>query len=405
MYARALAAVVTIVAAAALLAAQTQAPAEAVSRPAQPSAAAAPLPLVAVTPIAPPKHALPSEADSARVTRFSFIVYGDTRSGAGGDGQVIHPIHSQLAERMTELVDQRDRGRLPVRFVLHTGDAVLSGADGRMWNVSFVPIVDRLIRRADLSYFFTAGNHDATAFPAVDGGRARGMHNAYAAMSRLIPGEGSPRRLNGFFTYAFGYGNVFVIAVDSNQASDPLQLAWVGDQLASLDRARFPHVVAFMHHPPLSSGPHGIGTLEPQTVAVRNLYMPLFRRHHVRLVLAGHDHLYDHWVERYNDNGRPYRLDHIVTGGGGAPAYTYRAEPDLTAYIAAGAAQQLRVEHFAKPAATVAGNPHHFVLVEVDGPRLTAEVVAVGGTPLTPFAGRAKADLDEPERRNVTDTR
>ena len=330
---------------------------------------APPLPLVAVRPIVPPRHPLPAEEDSARVTRFSFLVCGDTRSGANGDGQVLHPIHSQLVDAMLRTIKQRDRGRFPVRFVLHTGDAVLSGADGRMWNVSFVPIVDRLIRGADMPYFFSIGNHDATAFPANQGGRARGVHNTIAAMSRLIPGEGAPRRLNGYFTYAFGFGNVFVMAVDSNMASDPVQVAWVTDQLATLDRARFPHVVVFLHHPPVSSGPHGLGNLEPQTVAVRNL-MPLLRRYHVRLVLAGHEHFYDHWIERYTDDGREYRLDEVVTGGGGAPTYTYRGEPDLAGYLAAGAAQHLRLEHLAKPAPTVARNPNHFVVVEIDGDRI-----------------------------------
>src|SRR5215218_5046101 len=60
----------------------------------QPAAPAVPLPLVAVRPITPPKHPLPPEAESARVTRFAFIAYGDTRSGANGDGQVVHPVHS-----------------------------------------------------------------------------------------------------------------------------------------------------------------------------------------------------------------------------------------------------------------------------------------------------------------------
>src|SRR5439155_25366183 len=124
---------------------------------------------------------------------------------------------------------------------------------------------------------------------------------------------------------------------------DPIQLAWVTDQLEHLDRARFRHIVAFFHHPALSSGPHGgasaapvPGTgakapdrVEPQTTAIRTVYMPLFRKHHVRLAIAGHDHLFDHWVERYSSNGVTYRIDQLVTGGGGAPHYAYVGEPDL----------------------------------------------------------------------------
>jgi hypothetical protein len=362
---------------------------------AQAPATAVPPPLVAVRPIPAPRHPLPSEADSARVTRFAFLAYGDTRSGAAGDGEIVHPVHSLLADRMIDTIKQRERGPLPVRFVLHTGDAVLSGADGRMWNVSFVPIVERLMKRADIPYFFAIGNHDATAFPAAEGGRARGVHNTIAAISELIPGEGAPRRLNGFVTYAFGYGNTFVIAVDSNLASDPVQLAWVTNQLATLDRTRFPHVIVFMHHPPVSSGPHGAANLEAPAAAIRNFYMPLLRRHHVRLLLVGHEHFYEHWIERYTDASGEYRLDEIVTGGGGAPAYTYRGEPDLTAYRAAGSAQRLRIEHLARPGTTVASNPTHFVVVEVDGDRLSVEVIAPNNASFAPFAGRTKMALDD----------
>jgi len=249
--------------------------------------------------------------------------------------------------------------------------------------------------------------------PPGDPGRALGLQNTLTAMSRLIPPEGSPRRLSGYPTYTFGYGNAFFIALDSNIASDSFQLAWVSDQLEHLDRSRFRHVIAFFHHPAFSAAPHGgasaepvPGTgrkapdrVEPQTIAIRSLYMPLFRKHHVRMLIAGHDHLFDHWVEWYSDGGATYRIDNLVTGGGGAPIYTYAGEPDLRAYVAAGAGENIRVEHLMKPGSTPEENPHHFVVVQVDGDRLSLEVVGVGPGDYKPYpGGRSKIDLtDEPQ--------
>jgi hypothetical protein len=115
--------------------------------------------------------------------------------------------------------------------------------------------------------------------------------------------------------------------------------------------------------------------------------MPLFRRHHVDLLVNGHDHLFDHWIERYEDGGRSYRMDVIVTGGGGAPIYTYAGEPDLAGYAADGRAANVRVEHLTKPGTTEADNPHHFVVIRVDGDRLSLEVIAIGDTPFTPYPG------------------
>jgi calcineurin-like phosphoesterase family protein len=369
---------------------------------------------VAVKPIAPPATPLPSEDASANVTRFSFIGYGDTRSGTpqpgvAGDGEVVHPEHTRIVDRMIAAAGELRLTPFPVRFVLQSGDAVLRGQNGAMWNVSFSPVIGRL-SGANIPYFFSAGNHDVTTMPAGDPGRALGLHNTLTAMSKLIPPEGSPRRLSGYLTYAFGYGNAFIIALDSNIAQDAVQFSWVADQLDHLDRARYRHVIAFFHHPPYSSGPHGGASAEPvpgtgrkapdrveaQTTAIRTMYMPLFRKHHVRLLVTGHDHLYDHWVERYDDKGVTYRMDTLVTGGGGAPITGYIGEPDLRAYAAASPADNIRLEHLMKPGEGAATNPHHFVLIRVDGDRLSVEVIGTGDTPYAPYSGgRSKISLSD----------
>jgi hypothetical protein len=355
--------------------------------------------LDAVRPIAPPATPLPDEAASAGVTKFSFIAYGDTRSGAEpgvpGDGEVLHQLHNELVSDMLAKIKALGSTPYPLRFVVQSGDAVLRGQSGAMWNVSFSPIIERLTETGNVPYFFAVGNHDVTTMPPGDPGRARGLHNTLTAMSKLIPPEGSPRRLSGYPTYAFAYGNLLVVMLDSNLASDAFQLAWVTDQLERLDRSRFRHVIAVFHHPPFTSGLHGGPTLEPQSAAIRNLYAPLFRKHHVRMTIAGHDHLLDHWVERYTDRGMTYRRDDVVTGGGGAPIYTYTGEPDLSAYCAAGAGENVRVEHLIKPGRTREENPHHFLVLQVDGDRLSLEVEAIGGTPFAPYGGRSGVELSD----------
>jgi 3',5'-cyclic AMP phosphodiesterase CpdA len=356
----------------------------------------APLPpLVTVRPIALPKHPLPAEEKTAGITRFAFIAYGDTRGAAAADATTPHPAHVRVVDTMLGTIKARARTRFPVRFVLQTGDAVFTGVRGEYWNLSYTPEVDRITAGADVPYYLTAGNHDVAAGAPLAAARPLGLHNMLAAFSSIIPPEGSPRRLNGYPTYAFGFGNLFVIAFDSNIASDQVQLAWVADQLARLDRVRFPHVAIFVHHPPYSSGPHGARNLEPQTTAMRSLYMPLFRRYHVDLVFSGHEHLFEHWVERYTDGGREYRMDTFVTGGGGAPTYTYRGEPDLAAYIAAAPGQNVRLEHLVAPGPTIPENPNHFIVVDVDGSRVSAEVVATSGSPFTPYKGQSRIELSK----------
>jgi hypothetical protein len=93
------------------------------------------------------------------------------------------------------------------------------------------------------------------------------------------------------------------------------------------------------------------------------------------MTITGHDHLLDHFVERYEDGGKKYRMDHLLSGGGGAPTYIYSGEPDLSLYLKENAAQNVTVEHLMKPGPTVAANPNHFVVVRVNGDKLSMEVV------------------------------
>ncbi len=87
-----------------------------------------------------------------------------------------------------------------------------------------------------------------------------------------------------------------------------------------------------------------------------------------------------------------HRIDHLVTGGGGAPIYAYRGEPDLTDYLAAAKPLKLDPEHVVRPGRTNADNPHHFVVVQVDGDELSLEVIAIGPNAYRPY-GTARVDL------------
>jgi len=61
----------------------------------------------------------------------------------------------------------------------------------------------------------------------------------------------------------------------------------------------------------------------------------------------------------------------------------------------ANAAQGVRVDHLTKPGMTATDNPHHFVVVQVDGDRLSLEVVSTSPTPYLPYKTSAKIVLSD----------
>jgi tartrate-resistant acid phosphatase type 5 len=91
------------------------------------------------------------------------------------------------------------------------------------------------------------------------------------------------------------------------------QLTWFE---AELKRPRStPFLAVMAHHPVYSDGPHG-----DHPVLVRE-WDPLFRKYHVNLYLAGHDHDLQH----LEFEGHPTSV--FLSGGGGADLYALKVEP------------------------------------------------------------------------------
>jgi 3',5'-cyclic AMP phosphodiesterase CpdA len=342
-----------------------------------------------IVPLAPPRIPLPAERETGGITKFSFIAYGDTRGRH--DGLDLQAEHRLVIESMLATIKSAATTLDPIRFVLQSGDAVVNGSIAAQLTVSYMPLIARLTQEAGVPYFLSVGNHDVGgAMDLTDPRRLAGLGNYFAVNGRLIPPEGSPRRLDGYPTYAFGYANSFFIAFDSNIPDDETQFAWVKAQLQGLDRRRYKNVVLFFHHPVFSSGPHGGANIERQTATLRAKWMPLFRQYHVRLLLTGHEHLFEHWVERYADSTGAHRIDQIVSGGGGAPLYGYSGEPDLRDYLRAGAGDKVSLQHLARPSIEPGGNPFHYVIVHVDGEKIGVEVVGVDwGRGFSPYRSSA----------------
>lgn len=346
--------------------------------------------------ISPPLHPLPAENLSADVTKFSFLVYGDTRGRR--DGKDIQYEHSMVIDSMLDTIKKRAKTAYPVKFVLQSGDAVVNGREPRQWNASFVSLINRITTEGGVPYFLAPGNHDVTGSESVTNAeRKDGLTNYLAAVSQLIPPDGAHRRLDGFPCFAFGYGNSFFLALDSNISASPVQYSWVTNQLAGLDRARYTNVFAFFHHPPFSSGGHGASTIEAPAADIRKRYMPLFRQHHIRAIFAGHEHFFEHWVERYQDKAtNKFRLDMIITGGGGAPLYAYRGEPSTDAYKKMFEKEKIELEHLVVPGPKPGDNPYHYVLVQVDGTQLKLEVIGIDwGSGYKPYQSN-KTTLEPP---------
>lgn len=149
--------------------------------------------------------------------------------------------------------------------------------------------------------YASLGNHDYGHPPAICP-TFRGSPDAEVAYTKLSQSWRMPAR---YYTYAAG--PVRFIAIDTEGWSEA-QLTWLEQVLR--DSAKDPSIrwrIVYGHHPIYSSGHHAN---ERRIGALRRAFVPLFRKYHVDLYIAGHDH----GLERLEYQG----TDLLISGGGGA---------------------------------------------------------------------------------------
>ena len=151
-----------------------------------------------------------------------------------------------------------------------------------------------------------------------------------------LPGDGPNAETYGSFDvggahFAVLDDQALAAGVDSDAAKE--QLAWLDDDLGKADanRATVPFLVILHHRGELSTSNH---STDGDVVRVRTELMPVWDKHHVDLVLNGHDHNYERskpvtgpaaspTVQAAANQGTTY----VVCAGAGATSYSPGSAP------------------------------------------------------------------------------
>jgi predicted phosphodiesterase len=185
---------------------------------------------------------LPNKQDSVR-----FVVIGDTGTGT----------HQQLELAQVML---RYHQVFPFEFVLMMGDNMYGGEKAVDYKQKFENIYRPLLDQK-VKFYAALGNHDES------------NQRFYEYFN-----------MEGQEYYHFKKGNVSFYSLNSNYM-DKKQVDWLKEKLAT-DTTTCK--IAYFHHPPYSSGgAHGSDT------KLREIVEPIFVKHGVSVVFAGHEHFYE----------------------------------------------------------------------------------------------------------------
>jgi hypothetical protein len=235
-----------------------------------------------------------------------FVAFGDVGARTGDQRAVYDQIRTVASD-----------------FVVVTGDVAYEEGKLSELEDNFFGVYRELLRHVPV--FPASGNHDYETDDAAP------FRQAF-----VLPENGGGGGVERW--YAFDWGPVHVVVLDTERLGDE-QRDWLEADLAATTAI---WKIAVLHRPPFSSGDHG------SDMAVRALFAPVFERHGVQLVLAGHDHDY----ERTHELGG---VTYVVTGAGGRGTRDVGTS-DFTAFSEP-------VSHFSYVEAT----PDELVLRAIDG--------------------------------------
>jgi acid phosphatase type 7 len=179
----------------------------------------------------------------------------------------------------------RQLRRVQYDFVLVTGDLAYDRGKRIEFERYFFDVYPDIA--STVPFFVTSGNHE---YRTED---ARPFREAFSLFD-----NGGPHGTDRW--YSFDWGPVHVAVLDT-EIREPVQAQWLDADLAAADR---PWTIVMQHRPAYSSGHHGSDS------RTQELFAPVYERHGVAMVLAGHDHNYERTLEIGG-------VVHVVTGGGG----------------------------------------------------------------------------------------
>lgn len=264
-------------------------------------------------------------------------------------------------------------------LVINTGDIVKDGAETKQWAKwlqETAPLLPQVVHMTSL------GNHDDDK---DDGDLA--SYNQIFQLPRNAETETED-------FYWFRYGDAIFVSLSTatyGQGTKPyeVQAQWL-DEVLTANQATWKFV--FFHHPPYTSHAEAFG-LEfnhpPNELGQNAAFVPVFDKHHVDVVFAGHNHFYERFAPMKGGGGNPTSNPvsdpsqgtiYVITGGAGAFTYdkidlgfvTIDPMQDL---VCAGPNQA--------PGSIVCSGKHHYVTVSIDGGKMTADVIATAAQNFT----------------------
>ena len=243
--------------------------------------------------------------EAADKSAFKFLIFGDSQSGI--------PANPEYGP-WKKTIENAYAANSDAAFFMNIGDLVEIGQDYAHWKNWYAAAGSVLEKIPGMA---VPGNHETYDVPTED----HSTLPAYFKKQIHLPLNG-PDELKGQ-VYSFDYGNVHFAVLDSQEQEEgqyidsmlEKEAAWLDKDLTDTSK---PWKLVFFHKTPYYN--KAVRSNEN----VKKVFCPLFDKHHVDLVINGHDHGDSRTYPIYNDEyvASPDKgTVYLVTGRSGNKYY------------------------------------------------------------------------------------
>lgn len=237
---------------------------------------------------------------------FKFLVFGDSQSGL--------PKNPEYGPWRTT-INNAYAANKDAAFFMNVGDLVEVGQDNAHWQKWYEAAKDVIAKIPSMA---VPGNHETYDVPEEN----HSVRPQYFTKQLLLP-ENGPGQLKGQ-AYSFDYGNTHFAIIDSQEQEEgqyvpdmlAVEAAWLDQDLAATNKK---WKIVLFHKTPYYNKAFR------SNEKLKAMLTPVIDKHHVDLVINGHDHGYSRTYPIYRDtfvDSPDKGTVYLVAGRSGNKFYT-----------------------------------------------------------------------------------
>ena len=290
-------------------------------------------------------------------------ILGDCGTGNANQAAVRDAYHNYIGNTHTDMI------------LLLGDNAYNSGTDTEYQGAIFDIYTSKL---KNSMVWSCPGNHDYYAQSGLNA-------DYYDIFTFPTSGEAGGLASNTEKYYAFDYGNIHIISLDSHDENRDVgspMLTWLENDLAATMQE---WVVVIFHHPPYTKGSHNSDT-EGRLIDMRENVLPILENYGVDLVLSGHSHSYERskLVQgHYGVSGTYSAATHDIDGGDGRSdgdgTYQQNSSEEGVVYIVTGSAGKISSMQDTHPVMYYSVSRLGSTILEVNGEQMDVKFLNSNG--------------------------